>query len=473
MAIEILGRQNPWWTDAKTIDADPLLMEFDNSPIKWLPQCLKHFRLNQNAVYVISGPRQVGKTTTFKFLIRQLIKEFRVPPRYILYLNTEEIAPSTPQNLAEIIRNYIMWVRIKQSERLYVFIDEATYLTDWERGIKILADYGLLKNITVFATGSHAIGLRRGSERLPGRRGRAENLDIQLLPLSFREYLMVMEPNLKDKIPEVKSFDFKVIMDSVQEVSLFADLIIRSFHSYLKTGGFLRAMRDFLSFGLVKPDIYRLYRDALVGDLVRMGRREKIFKELCQWLIGRRENPFEWVDIARETYVGTHPTVREYIEDAEATFLWEVFYGLKQIGKPLALPRAPKRLYFKDPFLFHTIRAWVLSYPNPYQASSDFLSEPPNLGYLVENVVASHIKRNWENVFYWRNGGEIDFVIFENNKKRLLLEVKYRVKIDMEDGNVIKKWGKGILLTQRHLEKQNNLLLIPTPYFLALLPCNS
>lgn len=470
MKIEVLGRQNPWWTNLSNIERDPFIEEYNASPIKWRPSFLDSLKLEKDVVYIIYGPRQIGKTTSFKLIIKDLLSKKNIKPKQVLYLNCEEVAPPSPQNLAKLLDDYISWVRIDSSERLFIFIDEATYLKDWERGIKILSDRGRLKKITLLATGSHVMGLRRGAERLPGRRGREVELDIFLLPLNFREYIAINKPELRVNLPVLLNWDLNSIFKSIQEISLFAEFINPLFESFLRTGGFLRSIRDWVSLGQIKADVYRLYKDAFIADLIRVGRRETIFKELAQWILWKRQNPFEWTDAARETYVGTYPTVREYIEDGEAAFVWDIFYKVKEIGKPFRAPRSPKKVNFKDPFIFHSIRAWALGYQNPNQAAEDFLKEPSNIGYIVENVVASHLKRlKSSEIFYWRNGGEIDFVIYKNGKKISLIEVKYQAKINPENAKIFKKWGGGIILTRNFLHLEKNILFAPVQYFLALL----
>lgn len=470
MELELLGRQNPWWIDLSNIERDPFIEDFNNSPLKWRPLFLNSLILDKDLVYIIYGPRQIGKTTSFKLIIKDLLKKQNIVPRQILYINCEEITPQTPQKLAELLDDYISWARSELPNRLFIFIDEATYLKDWERGIKILSDRGRLRNISIFATGSHIMGLRRGAERLPGRRGREIDLDILLFPLNFREYITVQRPELKDKLPDFPGWNLRILFKSLQEVSLFGESINPIFESFLRTGGFPRSIRDRVSFGHIKPDVYRLYKDAFIADLVRMGRRETIFKELAQWILLRRQNPFEWTDAARETYVGTYPTVREYVEDGEAAFVWDIFYKVKEIGKPFRAPRSPKKIYFKDPFIFHSIRAWTLGYQNPNQAAEEFLRESQNLGYLIETLVASHLRRlRSGEIFYFRNGGEIDFIIYQSGKKLSLIEVKYQSKINPENAKILNKWGGGIILTRNLLHLKKNTLCAPVQYFLALL----
>lgn len=472
MTFEILARQNPWWTEAGSIEEDPYIRAFDEAPLHWDPPFFHTLNLREDSVYILLGPRQVGKTTFFKLLLRKLLSDEGVHPRRLLYLNCEEIGSQTPQELAEGIESYVGWARPRFSDRLYVLLDEATYVRDWERGIKIVADRGSLRGITLMATGSHAAGLRRGAERLPGRRGRGKSLDILLLPLSFREFIAAKNPDVAQKLPAFSKWDLDALFGAAREVSLHREVLIPLFETYLSTGGFPRSVLDEASTGVVKPDTYKLYRDALVGDLTRLGRRESLFRELAQWIINHRENPFEWSSPAKETYVGTHPTVREYVEDAEAAFVWDVFYKVKNIGQPLRAPRSPKKVYFKDPFGFHTIRTWVFGYAHPWKASREFLSDPTNVGYMVESIAASHLRRCFgDAIFYWRNGGEIDFVVFREGSREILIEVKYQRRIVPENTKALVKWGGGVLLTRNLLsfDAQRNLLALPLPYLLALL----
>lgn len=472
MTIPILSRQNPWWSDITALHEDPHIEEYHQAAIKWEPPYFSSLEVNQDCVYLIYGPRQVGKTTFFKLFIQRLIEEKSIAPRNILYVNCEALGALRPQELAETVRDYLLWVRTGSEDRCYIFLDEATYLKDWERSIKILADEGQLRNVTLFATGSHAAGLRRGGERLPGRRGRGAKLDLLMLPLDFRRFLLARKPHLTDKLVSIEAWDLKQLYQAAVEISLLADQIVPLFSIYVHTGGFPRSIRDEAEFGRVKEDIYLLYRNGFIGDLVRIGRRENLLRELIQWIINRRENPFDWSHIARETQLGTHPTVREYVEDAEAAFLWYVLYRPQNLGSSQRASRSARRVYFLDPFCFHAFRSWVFGYDNSWRATREFLADPTHWGYLVENIVAAHLRRYFgDHVFYWRNGQEIDFVVFREGKRFLLVEVKYRSRIQPQNARGLVQNGGGLLLTRDHLEffPKENVAAIPVPYLLALI----
>ena len=81
------------------------------------------------------------------------------------------ITSDTDQLEAELIKLLSSFTASTKIKR--IFIDEITAIAHWERTLKRLADSGELKNILVVTTGSKATDLRRGAERLPGRK---ENL---------------------------------------------------------------------------------------------------------------------------------------------------------------------------------------------------------------------------------------------------------------------------------------------------------
>jgi len=64
-----LERFNPWWIRSEGIEADPRWRAFKNSRLHWEPRLLRELDLNEEGVYTLRGPRQVGKTTLIKIWI--------------------------------------------------------------------------------------------------------------------------------------------------------------------------------------------------------------------------------------------------------------------------------------------------------------------------------------------------------------------------------------------------------------------
>src|SRR5690606_40057774 len=64
---------NPWWEDAKAIDRDRHIVQFQASPFHWDPPAFLDIPLRPGDLSTLRGPRQVGKTTTLKRMIQKLL----------------------------------------------------------------------------------------------------------------------------------------------------------------------------------------------------------------------------------------------------------------------------------------------------------------------------------------------------------------------------------------------------------------
>jgi len=91
----------------------------------------------------------------------------------------------------------------------------------------------------------------------------------------------------------------------------------------------------------------------------------------------------------------------------------------------------------------------------------------------VESIVAEHMRRAFgEFAYYLRESGggsEIDFVCFDGDGQRHLIEVKYRNYIRDSDVRTVTNHGGGIVLSKETLEwrEDDNVAVVPVVYFLA------
>jgi len=143
----------------------------------------------------IRGPRQYGKSTWLEQQIKQTIEEFGPGSAY--YLNGDEIR--NDQALVDAVRD-ILPLYDSRTKTHRLFIDEITAIGNWTRGMKRLLDGGELKQTLVVTTGSKAADLRRGSERLPGRKGKLDRTQYLFTPVSFAEYKRVCGEKLGDRL---------------------------------------------------------------------------------------------------------------------------------------------------------------------------------------------------------------------------------------------------------------------------------
>jgi len=189
MSAPDLLESNPWWTNPAAIDSDISIKDWDSSKFKWRPRLGETIQWDVDVVYVLRGPRQVGKTTLSKLKIRELLRA-GIPPRTIFYWACDLV--ERPEKLVEIVEGYLAFSKGATGRR-FIFLDEISSVKDWQKGIKHLYDRGRLRGCTTVLTGSHSIDLRRASESLARRRGDVHKLkdklpDKILLPMKFSEY---------------------------------------------------------------------------------------------------------------------------------------------------------------------------------------------------------------------------------------------------------------------------------------------
>lgn len=470
-------RDNPWWQRAELIRDDPDLARLREKSIRYehpIP-----FDLEVDAVYTLRGPRQVGKSTLLKRVIARLLTEEGVEPRRVLYFDVEGAGIGDARRLTDELDEFLEWARpVVGGERIYLLLDEVTGVPDWGTFVRVLYRRGRLKDTTVIVTGSHALDLRRGSEMAPGRRGeeRGIALDWLMRPLGFREYVEAHgeSPGApRGLLPTLDPGDPRAAHESAAELMLQGDRLRSLFQRYLLTGGLPHAFTAEHDSGRIPVTIYRLFRDAMVGQMRRAGHREGLFLEILSWSgESRLGREFSWRDIAAETEVGSKDTARSYVEDAEAMFLWHVFYRTKDHGRPRPALRSPKKLYPADPFAWHSLMSWAHRESDPWAAAVQGLTDPARVGELVEAVVADHLRRvAGRDCFYLRSARgeqEIDFV-FLTSQGPAFMEVKYRRHLRDSDSRHLRALGGGILATLDHLawDEAANITSIPVPLLLS------
>lgn len=175
---EIIG-QNPWWKHGAEF------IRYDHSLQKAKPIFFERRGIEpkKGDIFVLRGPRQIGKTTYLKYTVKKLI-ENGVPPKDILYLSLDFF--TSRREMRNAIDYFINATR--DSAEIYLFLDEITSIEDWNLELKFMADQGITKRGVILATGSSAVKLREKAELLPGRG--LEGNEYYIKPLSFREFVL-------------------------------------------------------------------------------------------------------------------------------------------------------------------------------------------------------------------------------------------------------------------------------------------
>ena len=118
-------------------DLDPNLSELKRLPLVYRFPLLGRLLKIPAGIYTVTGGRQIGKTTVLKQWMSDLLSS-GVQPKQIVYFTGELI--DDHHSLIRILSEELSIRTI--SKKAFCAIDEITFIRDWERGIKYLADSG-------------------------------------------------------------------------------------------------------------------------------------------------------------------------------------------------------------------------------------------------------------------------------------------------------------------------------------------
>jgi hypothetical protein len=498
--VELMD-QNPWWRNPKAILKDKYIIALDKSKVQWDPRLKYEFDLNIDAIYTLRGPRQVGKTTLIKDMIRHLIKS-QVPPRNIFYYTCDLI--DNPKALVETISSYLTFAKPSQKQRAYLLLDEVSSIKDWQKAIKHLADTGKLVQTTLILTGSHTLDIKKASEKLPGRRGLVKDTpDKIMLPMKFAEYAETLNNDVKDSIQEQgmrpwtrrKQLFLSLLKgnvpEEIKELSFLSKDLDLLFRQYLLTGGTARVANEYLEHNEIREDVYKTYVDVVLGDLAKWGKRETYLRQVINRVFETLGNPVGWNTLRQDTDIASHNTVAEYVDTLTDSFVL-LYLHRYDTSHQRAAYQKEKKMHFHDPFFLHAMRAWTTG-KEPYESTLEFLKNPENLGLLAEGITADHLVRlafllceqkqlfAYENMLlYWRGkkDREVDFVMRECLPKCAAIEVKYQPTINRKDAYGIidfkkasgaSSFSSGIILSKETLEVRRNVTILPIWLFLLII----
>ncbi len=424
LSIPELSERNPWWVDKKRINDDRHIVEAENSGIDWKPNVFAVEDLQTDAIYTLRGPRQVGKTTHIKFLIKTLL-EMVNEPRSILYLSCDPI--NNRDELWKTLVEYLRWIKDITGDRVFIFLDEVTLIRDWQITIKDLYDSGLLKNCTLVATGSHSLDVIKGGEQLPGRRGRYKPpADREMLPMDFPNFVRAYDKELYYQIMNStkKAKDLKQEIVSIQ---MHLANLSKLFDKYLLTGGFPKPISEYKKTNEKKIEVYP-YDDMIFylrGDIIKIGKNPEIAEKILSTIIEKMGTPIGYNTIATEIEVD-QKTAKEYVETLQAMYILDIIHQ-PDIKKWKPQEKKRKKIYTKDPFILHVSKYLTNRETDPFEQAIKTVKEKQ--AEILEEIIVNHAKRYTKETFFWRSkkGKEID-VLIKTPTSIIGIEVKTNIE---------------------------------------------
>lgn len=404
--ISVLSQFNGWWRDEAIADLPAWRRAAFRELYTWI------IEPPAPRAVLISGARQIGKTTLMLQAVDALLRE-GVAPANILYATFDH--PILKLAGIDAVLNAWREREPQVAGPEYLFLDEAQFIRDWGTWVKHQVDFAKHRRIVFTGSAMPLVDTARES-------GVGRWHTIRLTTLSFYEYLQLKHLSLP-ALPSIKSlrdlFDWP--QSDLYRVTESAAPYVGHFHEYLVRGGFpqtaqvesitqaQRLLREDIIDKVLKRDMTALFGVRRVLDL------EHTFLYLCMHDGGL----LDMLDLCANLAV-KRPTAQSFIELLEATHL---IYRLPPFGYGKDVLRARFKIYLADAAIA----------PAVMLKGKAILEDPSALGVATETAVFKHLFARYyaQNVrfAYWRGkkDREVDLVA-EVGGQIIPFEVKYRAQ---------------------------------------------
>lgn len=462
-----LTRANPWWrTPTGWEDQDVQLRDARASPLDYHPDSLRD--LTSGGLYILRGPRRVGKSTAIKQLVRRRIADGD-DPRTILYASVEG---RSARDVAEIIqRAGRRWLGGEPGERLWL-LDEITGVQGaWPAQVKRLRDsHPSFSADTVILTGSSSVQFDEAQKMLGGRR-RVERSDRILLQMRFTEVAealgMALPPSPVLSVSELA--DAETMKEIVEEVRPWIPELVEPWEDYLRIGGYPQAVSAHLSAEMDQAPVLQnalwdvIHGDAFAGANLTQTQTQAILGGLTSSL----SSLLSVRSVAGKANMN-HRTAGNRLDALRRSF---VSFPVHREQGLAPKPRAQSKWYFTDPALTRL-------------ASNRGAGSAPRRSAVAEQQLGLALLRSLERettgaaihhdrLLYYRSstGSEIDFV--SPDFTDACVESKY---VDSGWGHAfltIAASGRssGFVATRSGLREHDDGWALPTALLVYLLGC--
>ena len=312
-------------------------------------------RINSGKAIIIIGPRQVGKTT----LIREVLKDHDY-----LFLDGDDPKTRTLLNQpnTEEIRRIV-------GKHKYIFIDEAQRIEGIGLTMKIIIDQ--FKGVQLFSSGSSSFDLaNKLNEPLTGRKW-----EYRLYPISWEEF-----ENTHGYLHGEQQLENRLLF------GLYPDVLNNP-------GDEVNILRNLLN--------SYLYRDILAHSDIR---KPEILDKLVQALALQIGNEVNYSELGQILSVDKN-TVSRYIEILEKGF---VIFKLGSFSRNVRNEiRTNKKIYFYD----NGIRNMIIGNFDPLDIRQDKGALWENF-LISERVKQNEYKQSLARKYFWRTKQrqEVDYV---------------------------------------------------------------
>jgi len=359
---------------------------------RYLMRLEEHF--SERVATVVYGVRHAGKSTLTALFIEAQIAKRRFTAKDTLIVNFEDPRFDAEIDSRTLFQLYEIYIKHLVPESPVVVLDEVQNVRNWEKFVRYLLE---AKKAYVIITGSSSKLLAREiSTVLTGR-----HLDMEVLPLSFREYLTFHD----------------VAVGSAVEMVQQRLAITRYLDEFAQWGGFPEVARS--TSGLRKRELLtRYFEDILFKDIIKrfgikeLGKLENLANLLLANIATLQS--FNKLKSRLGTSLDTVERFAKFFEMAR------MFFFVKKFDHSAgAQIRSINKVYIVDPG-FYAVKGFKFT---------------ANFGRIAENLVAIELMRRRAfdsqiEIYYWKDyqQREVDFVVKKGQQVEKLLQVCWQIE---------------------------------------------
>ncbi|OFY39853.1 MAG: AAA family ATPase [Bacteroidetes bacterium GWF2_40_14] len=337
------------------------------------------FDLESPLAQIVIGVRRCGKST----LCHKVLLQNKIGYAYVNF-DDERLASLKTEQLDDVLEAiYIVYGDFK-----YLFLDEIQNVKEWSLFVNRL----LRQNLHLIITGSNAKLLSSElSTYLTGRYNQ-----IELFPFSFSEYLELR--GIKSNVQTTKDIAFRK----------------QAFEDFLTKGGFPELFNVKDSKGYVK----RLVNNIIAVDIKKRFKIRYIdtLIKITNYLIANFAQEINYKGLADNFSLGSQHTALNYVNYLRQTY---ILVGINKFSFKARERIRSEKMYLIDQSLVT-------------EQDNNLTTE--NIGWRLENIVFLELLRRKKSddydVYYYRNGYEIDFVVCKKHQPLELIQVSMRIDTD-------------------------------------------
>lgn len=365
------------------------------------------FEFDSSQAQVVIGVRRSGKST----ICHKVLQGHKVRYAYV-NLDDDRLANLQTEDLNTVLSCVY---QLYGADVPYLFLDEIQDVDGWYLFVNRL----LRTNLHIFVTGSNAKLLSGElATHLTGRYN-----EIRLFPFSFAEYCV---------FHKVDTNEITTMAEAGRKVA---------FMDYINNGGFpemqnMRNKRGYVESlleAILKKDIQKRFRI----------RNAETLRIIANHLISNSCHEVNFDEMSRRFGL-SDKTIRKYVSYLQQAFLIQLL--VKHSYKSQERMRGMKA-FIVDPGLQNNMG-------NSMAAD--------NIGWRLENVVFIELLRRYANdfldIYYYKPGPkdrEVDFVVCERNKARMLIQVSY----DIDNHKTYAREVSSLVSASKALDCDNLILI--------------